>query len=362
MNKIRNCIVIGILLISITAFAKDKGKNIFSDKVKLGFTSVKSQGSTGTCWSFATTSFLESELLRTGKGEFNLSEMYFVTKAYKNKAISYYLYHGNNNFSEGGQAHDVFNVIKEFGIVPDSIFPGKKIDGRFQHRDLVQELNIELKKSKKWSKTFNASITKNLNPIFKKYLGNTPKEFEFKGDLFTPTSFRDFLEIKPDNYIEISSYLHHPFYKPFILEIPDNWSHDAYYNLPIDELIEVLEYALENGFTVCWDGDTSERTFTHKKAKADLPKNQIGKIDQELRQKTFYNRKTTDDHLMHLVGLATNKDGRIFFNTKNSWGSNSNKNGGLLYLSEDYVRLKTISILLHRDAIPKKIANKLNLQ
>jgi bleomycin hydrolase len=354
-------IFICVVFAGLNGYSEGKGKSEFTNVVKIECTPVKSQGGTGMCWSFATTSFLESELLRMGKGEFDLSEMYFAEHSYKNKAEQYFLYHGNNNFSQGGQAHDVMNVVREFGIIPDTILPGEKTDGRLQDRELVAKLTEIIQKSNKWKKDFDASDTKSLDPVLEKYIGKIPDNFEYYGKIYTPETFRDYLGINPDNYIELTSYSHHPFYKPFILEVPDNWSHDLYYNLPIDELVEVITNSLKNGYTVCWDGDTSEKLFTHKKAKADLPESEIGKVDQQLRQETFFNRQTTDDHLMQFVGIATNEDGRTFFYTKNSWGAESNENGGFLYISEDYVRLKTIAILIHRDALPAEIVKKLNL-
>ncbi|NQU84310.1 MAG: aminopeptidase, partial [Mariniphaga sp.] len=261
---------------------------------------------------------------------------------------------------EGGQAHDIFNVVSEFGIVPDKVFPGNRINDKFQHNVLVNELKDVVKKANEWNKKFDASETASLDPVLKEHLGELPNDFEHNGEKYTPETFRDFLGINPDDYIEITSYNHHPFYKSFDLELPDNWSHSPYYNLPIDELVQVMINSVEKGYTFCWDGDTSERTFQHKKAKADLPKKEIGKVTQELRQETFFSRKTTDDHLMHIIGIAKDEDGRLFFNTKNSWGAESNNNGGYLYISEDYVRLKTIAIIVHRDVIPDEIAEKLN--
>ena len=171
----------------------------------------------------------------------------------------------------------------------------------------------------------------------------------------------DKFKIDPDDYVELTSYTHHPFYEKFVLEVPDNWSNDLYYNLPIDELLEVITYALKNGYTIAWDGDTSEKTFNHKLGKADLPEKQIGKVVQKQRQVSFFNRTTTDDHLMHIVGLSKDKDGRTCFYTKNSWGPDSNNYGGYLHITEDYVRLKTIAILVHKDSITQKIRKKLNL-
>lgn len=315
---------------------------------------VINQGSTGTCWSFATTSFLESEIIRKGLPETDLSEMFFVRNAYENKTKQYLYYHGNNNFGQGGQAHDVLNVLREKGMVIYDDFPGKMVDGRYRHSDLVSDLNKEVSKINKSKNDFDASELKPIQNILKKHLG----EVENKAK---PAKLRDKLKINPNDYVELTSFTHHPFYQPFVLEVPDNWAHALYYNLPINDLVKVMYFALENGYTISWDGDTSEKTFQHKYGKADVPEKQIGKIDQKLRQKTFMNRETTDDHLMHLVGLSTDENGRNCFYTKNSWGTESNSMGGYLHMTEDYIRLKTVAILVHKDAIPKKIKSKLNL-
>ena len=193
------------------------------------------------------------------------------------------------------------------------------------------------------------------------HIGTIPEKVKVDGKNLKPTDFRDRMELDPDNYIELSSYSHHPFYKQFVLEVPDNWSHALYYNLPVNELIDVMKTAIDSGYSVCWDGDVSEKLFVHKNGKADLPKEQLGKVDQVLRQETFLNRTTTDDHLMHIVGLSNDSEGRTCFYTKNSWGAESNKHGGYLHMTEDYVRLKTVGIMIHKDAIPSNIKTKLNL-
>ena len=348
-------------LFFVHSFVFSQDKEVFTIVKEIKHLPVISQGSTGTCWSFATTSFLECEIIRKGLEETDLSEMYFVAEAYKNKAKKYMLYHGNNNFSEGGQAHDVMDVIRKKGVVTTDAFPGKQIDGRFRHRDVVNELNQAVTNLNKKKEGFNAADIKSLKPILKEHIGKIPKKVKTNKGNVSTIEFAEKLQINPDDYVELSSYSHHPFYKPFVLEVPDNWSHAPYYNLPIDELMEVIYYSLKNGFTVAWDGDTSEKTFQYKKGKADLPKNQMGKVNQELRQKTFLNRETTDDHLMHLVGLSKDSKGMNCFYTKNSWGADSNNFGGYLHMTEDYVRLKTIAILVHKSAIPENIKTKLNL-
>ena len=359
MKRIFLCVLAGAL--ALTSVAEEK-PNEFTITKEVKHTPVISQGRTGTCWSFSTTSFLESEIMRKGFPETDLSEMFFVYHTYENKAERYLMYHGKNNFSQGGQAHDVIDVLNEYGVSSFKSFPGNKVEDRYNHRELAKTLDEKVKElNKKKRGEFDAADLKPVTKVLKKEIGKLPKVVENNGEEFSPIALREKFEFSANDYIELSSYSHHPFYKPFVLEVPDNWSHDLYYNLPVDELMEVMYYALENGFSICWDGDTSEKTFTHKKGLAELPKRFRGKVDQDLRQKTFLDRSTTDDHLMHLVGLSKDAEGRKCFYTKNSWGSESNNYGGYLHMTEDYVRLKTVAILLHKDAIPATIKKKLNL-
>jgi bleomycin hydrolase len=218
----------------------------------------------------------------------------------------------------------------------------------------VSELNVE-------SSYFNVAGLHSLVSILEEHIGQLPRRAETAAGRLTPAEFRDEYRTDPDDYVELTSYSHHPFYEPFVLEVPDNWSHALYYNLPIDELMEVMYHSIEKGYTFCWDGDTSEKTFSHNKGIAELPGKLKGKVDQDLRQKTFFERTTTDDHLMHIVGLSKNEAGETCFFTKNSWGPESNDFGGYLHMTEDYVRLKTIAILVHKKAIPIEIHHKLNL-
>lgn len=354
-------LLISLFVLTTWPVLASDGAGGFTVKKVVDHSPVISQGSTGTCWSFTTTSFLESEILRKGYPETDLSEMFFVYHTYLNKAKKYLLYHGNNNFGQGGQAHDVMDVLRVHGMVTDAAFPGKKTDGRHQHRSLANELREKVNEMNSTRKDFSVEETKNLGAVLENHLGELPKKVKTKDGRFSPVDFRDNFEIDPDDFVELTSYTHHPFYKPFVLEIPDNWSHAQYYNLPIDELVQVMVYALENDFTVCWDGDTSEKTFSHKNGISDLPEKQKGKVTQAMRQETFYNRTTTDDHLMHVVGLSEDENGQTGFFTKNSWGADSNDFGGYLNLTEDYVRLKTIAIMVHKKAIPENIRQKLNL-
>ncbi|MFA7490188.1 MAG: C1 family peptidase [Mariniphaga sp.] len=360
MIRIFFALLLSLIVLDFSAQAQIE-ESKFTKKTVLEHTPVISQGNTGTCWSFATTSFIESEIMRKGFPQTDLSEMFFVYHAYQNKSKSYLLYQGNNNFSQGGQAHDVINVLRDEGMVTDEAFPGVKTDGKFRHNHLARDLFLEVEKFNKITDNFHLEFIKKTTSLLREHLGKLPKKVKTAEGKYTPQAFRDKFDIHPDDYVELTSFNHHPFYKPFVLEIPDNWAHGLYYNVPIDELVQVMTYALDNGHTVCWDGDTSEKSFRHEDGIADIPDNQKRKIDQESRQETFFDRTTTDDHLMHIVGLYEDAQGKPAFFTKNSWGAESNKIGGYLILTYSYVRLKTIAIMVHKEAIPPMIRQKLKI-
>ncbi len=351
--------VLLVLFVSLQlAQGQEKDKK-YKEIIQISASPVKDQQKTGTCWSFATTSFLESEILRKGKGEYDLSEMFFVRQAYLQKAKKYLLYHGHANFDEGGQAHDVINAIRESGIVPELEYTGKPINPEgHDHGNLEEELTkfiaktnngFNKKKAEEWEDGFNQ--------ILDTYLGKLPQEFGVKGQAYSPLGFTTFLAIDPDDYLEFTSYTHHPFYEPIDLEIPDNWSHDKYINIPIEELVEIIDSSLYRGYTVCWDGDTSEKSFDHRNGTAILNGN-IANY-QVVRQTTFFNRETTDDHLMHITGISENENGEKFYRIKNSWGTEKSEYDGYLYMSIPYVKLKTIAIFVHKNAVPLLIMNKI---
>lgn len=387
------------LLAGLNVYAGDELKKEgyeFKDVLVLPATSVKDQNRSGTCWSFSALSFLESEMLRQGKPEVDLSEMFVVWHTYAEKARKHVRLHGNLNFSAGGAFHDVTNMIREYGIVPESAYQGleygeeKHVHGEMDEvlLDFVNAVveNKNRKLSPAWYEAFNS--------ILNAYLGDIPQKFSYKGKEYTPQSFADnFVGLNMNNYVEISSYTHHPFYSKFIIEVPDNWSWDAVYNVPVDELEQIIDYSLKNGYTVAWAADVSEKGFlTSNKGVAVLPAAphvdmsnaeiarwealpekekeselyQLNKIvpevnvTQELRQAAFDNFQTTDDHGMHIIGLATDQQGNTFYKVKNSWGD-YNKYNGYFYASKPYVRYKTMSIMVHKDAIPQGIKNKLDL-
>ncbi|MRT92471.1 aminopeptidase C [Ancylomarina sp. 16SWW S1-10-2] len=389
-----------ILCIQGQAFAKKKKPTTtegfkFTSVSDIPTTGVRNQESTGTCWTFATTSFIETELIRLGAGNIDLSEMFTVRHAYTQKALKYFRLHGKGNFSEGGQAHDVLNVVKEFGFVPETAYSGNQYGSEFNiHQEMVKSTKAMLDEIiKNPNRTITPVWQKSVNGVFDTYMGATPEKFDNNGQTITPVEYMKETGFNPNDYIELTSYSHHPYYKEMDLEIPDNWSHDLYYNLPIDELMAVIDNALTNDYSVCWDGDVSEKGFSHRNGVAILPavdtkdmtNSEIEKwdamsakekkaslykfdkpraekkVDQTLRQATFDNYKTTDDHLMHLTGIVKDQNGTRYYKTKNSWAKNSNKMGGYLNMSEAYVRLKTVAIMVHKDAIPAELKAKLGL-
>ncbi len=345
-------------------------------------TPVKNQASSGTCWDFAGISFIESELLRMEKGEYDLSEMYVVRCIYPVKADKYVRNHGRSNFSMGGQAHDVTDIIGIYGIVPEEVYPGFVGDfDKHNHGELDALLKgfcdvVIRKRSKEittvWLDAYNA--------VLDVYLGEMPETFDYEGNTYTPNGFLEYLNINKDDYIELTSYTNYPMYEQVCLEIPDNWTNSLYYNIPLDELIEVMEYALKNGYTMVWDGDVSDRNFSFTNGVAIVPEKdwkdkteeekdntclipeQQKNITQKIRQRAFDGQTSTDDHLMHITGMVEDQHGVKYFITKNSWGTNRNEFGGYLNMSEPYVRLRTIAIMLNKEALPPKLAKKLRVE
>ena len=343
----------------------------FTDTKKLDCTEIKSQDRTGTCWSFATTSFLESELMRMGKSNTDLSEMYVVRNIYLDKARNYIFRQGKANFSQGSLSHDVFRAIDKAGVVPESFFSGRQ-NGAEKHDHSEMEAALKgmldgILKQKKLSKNWQAAV----DAVLGVYIGSAPEKFKVDGKQFTPQTYAKELGINSSDYVSLSSFSHHPFYQQFILEIPDNYSNGSFYNLPINELESVVQNAVDNGFSVAWDGDVSEKGFSSKEGIAILPKDEKRKdlfekpgkeksVTQADRQENFESFVTTDDHLMHLVGTAKDQTGSVYYTIKNSWGE-IGPHKGFLYMSKPYFQMKTVAILVHKNAIPKSIAKKLNL-
>jgi len=368
---------------------------VFTIVKQLPATPVKNQYRSGTCWSYSAISFLESELLRTGKDTFDLSEMYCVRNAYSDKALVYIRYNGKHNFGGGGAAHDVTSVLKKYGMVPEEAYTGMTIgepNPVHGEMDAVLEADVEavLKNPNKkltpvWHKGFNG--------LLDAYLGTVPEKFTYKGKEYTPASFSSMMGLNPDDYVELSSYTHHPFYSKFILEVPDNWEMGEVYNIPVEELIQVIDNSINQGYTVVWGADVSEKGFSWKNGVAVVPDknaaevagmesgkwsklsdadkdkllfkferpNPEKKITQEMRQVEFDNYQTTDDHGMHLTGIAKDQNGTKYYLIKNSWGLDGSPYKGYFYASEAYVKLKTMDIMVHKNAIPKELRKKLGI-
>jgi len=359
MKSKKIILLIFLHLLSISFFAQNKEGIIITKQLKT--TPVKNQNNTGTCWSFATTSFVETEILRKGGVELNLSEMYFVYYSYLDKADKFVRMHGKANFSQGGQAHDVMNVIQRFGFVTEDFFPGLNYGLNNHDHTELEELLSSLVKTVVKSENPTTAWRSAFEGVLKAYLGELPAKIKFNEKEYSPIDFsKTALKFNPEEYVEITSYNYRPFYQQVELDVPDNWSHGLYYNLPLAEAIQTMKSAIENGYSVCWDGDVSEKEFSHRAGLATYtePLN----VTEAMRQQVFDNYQTTDDHLMHLTGLAKDNKEQVFFQTKNSWSADSNNFGGYLYMSEDFVSLNTVAFLVHKDALSKELKKKLGIK
>jgi len=353
-------------------------------------TSIKDQNQSGTCWAFSSLSFLEAELLRMGKGEYDLSESFLVYHTYLDRADRAVRTHGDVSFSQGGSFYDAIYCLKNYGMVPQEAMTGTLYGDslfNFNQLDAVASAYVNaLAKGKQ--KTINPAWKSDLSNIYANYFGAFPKTFTYKGKSYTPQSFAQSLGLNPDDYVSLTSFTHHPFYSQFIIEVQDNWRWAESYNLPLDEFMEVMDQAVRNGYTFAWGADVSEKGFTRQgiatvpdtKKAADKTGSDAARwtgtnerngmktedakgekvITQEMRQLAYDNWETTDDHGMVIYGLAKDKDGKEYFMMKNSWGEYGPYNG-YWYVSKPYVAYKTMNILINKKAIPSKIAKKLGL-
>jgi len=367
----------------------------FTPVVDLKATSVKNQSATGTCWCFATTSFIESELLRMGKGEYDLSEMYVVRMNYVDRLKDNYLRRGKGNLGPGSLAHDWMRVFTDYGMLPDEVYAGLNYGSPTHNHSELQSFISAIAavpvERRKESDQYRAIV----NSVLDTYLGKVPESFTYKGATYTPKSFAASLGINPNDYVEITSFTHFPFYTQGIVEVPDNWAMARFYNVPLNELIEIMNYSFDKGYTVNWDGDVSESGFSHQNGYAIIsasptpergamtdrqrlerapqqgPQGAVAQqipspgpelnVTQEIRQAGYESFSTTDDHLMHLTGVLKDQNGTRYYKTKNSWGTDRNAFGGYLNMSENFVKAKTIFIMVHKNAIPPAIKTKLGI-
>ncbi|WP_310557194.1 C1 family peptidase [Flavobacterium sp.] len=395
MNTLKTIVLASSLLVSASSFAQDNLVNSlkinasekskesfkFTDVINIENTSVKAQGSSGTCWSYSANSFLESEMIRMGKKPVELSQIFSARNAYVEKGRNYVRMHGAVALGDGGAFHDVMNMYKKYGAVPQSVYTGLNygtdknkfsemaalIEGLL--KAVVTNPNGEL--TPNWEKAYAAMIDS--------YLGIVPKTFDFNGKKYTPETFaKEVVGINADDYIEISSLQEYPYYSKFVLMVPDNWSFDQVYNVKMNELTETIDYALKNGYSVAWAGDVSEKSFSWKNGVAFVPekkaddmtaeekndmfngpKNELV-ITEEMRQKAFDNYTTTDDHGMHIVGVSKDQNGKEYYIVKNSWGT-ANDHKGYLYMTKEFAKYKATAIMLHKKAVPPVIAGKLKV-
>ena len=380
------------------------GMSAFAQEAKEGFqfttvkenpiTSIKNQNQSGTCWAFSSLSFFESELLRMGKGEFDLCEMYLAHKTYEDRAKASVRMHGDISFSQGGSFYDAVYCMKQYGMIPQDAMPQPGTlygDTLPNHNELFNIAEAYVNAVAKGSQKKLSPVWFNgLNAIYDSYLGVVPEKFNHNGKEYTPKTYMESLGLDMNDYVSLTSYTHHPFYEQFVIEVQDNWRWGLSYNLPLDEFMETMDYAVKNGFTFAWGSDVSETGFTRNgiavcpdvKKGADLTGSDMARwtglsatdrrneltsrplpeieVTQEMRQEAYDNWETTDDHGMLIYGIAKDQNGKEYFMVKNSWGF-SGKYKGIWYASKAFVAYKTMNILIHKDGIPKKIAKKLGL-
>jgi aminopeptidase C len=382
-----------------TALVSDSTEGFrFTTVDSIAITSVKDQNRSGTCWSYSTIGFLESELLRMGKGVYDLSEMFVVHHTMLDRAEYVVRMYGTAQFAPGGSAYDVMYCLKNYGLVPQDAMPGIKYSSTAADT-LPVHTELDAVAGGVVDAVVNSGLKK-LTPVWKKalsavydtYLGECPDTFVYNGKEYTPKSFAEELGSNADDYVSITSYTHHPFYTTFALEVPDNWRMDQMYNVPMDEMMAIIDNALSEGYTLAWGADVSETGFTRKgigvmpdadhgadltgsdAAKwlglsADDKRKELTKrplpemeITQEMRQKAYDNWETTDDHGMQIFGIAKDQNGKEYYMVKNSWGTARSDYKGIWYVSRAFMAYKTNDVLVHKDALPKDIRKKLGIK
>ena len=399
MKKLLTAAALGMFCISGMAQDAKKDEGFVFTTVKANpVTSVKNQSRAGTCWCYSSLGFIESELLRMGKGEYDLSEMFIVHNTYLDRADKAVRTHGDVSFSQGGSFYDVLYGMEKFGLVPEAeMRPGVMYgDTLSNHNELTAVsdavvLAIAKGRLRSLQKDNNNQMLwkKAITAIHDIYLGERPEKFTYKGKEYTPKSFYQSLGLNADDYVSLTSYNHEPFYSSFVLEIQDNWRWGQSYNLPIDEFMQVFDNAIMNGYTIAWGSDVSESGFT-RNGVAVLPDTEKAQelsgsdmarwlkmkpeekqlntkpqpqkwVTQEERQVAYDNYETTDDHGMQIYGIAKDQEGNEYYMVKNSWGTDS-KYKGHWYASKAFVRYKTMNIVVHKNALPKEIAKKLGIK
>lgn len=374
----------------------NKNKPVFTTIKENKITSVKDQSRSGTCWNFSTLSYFESEALKATGKEFDLCESFVCSKTYMERAIQTVRFHGDCQFSQGGSAEDVLQTLKTHGICPQDAMPfpgslyGDSLNNFNEFFSLLEPYvnaiarNNAKKISNQWKVGFQG--------ILDAYLGKCPEEFTYEGKTYTPKTFVKELGLNLDDYVSITSYTHHPFYTSFAVEVQDNWRFPQSYNLPMDEMMQIIDNAVNLGYTVAWGGDVSEEGFTRNglayaidgdkandlagsdkarwlKLSSEKRKNIIDSLGvtvpeivptQEMRQEHFDNWELTDDHGMLIYGIAKDQNGKEYYLVKNSWGETGDYKG-IWYMTKAYIALNTMDYLVNKNAIPAEIRKKLGI-
>ena len=375
----------------------NKNKPVFTTIKQNPISRIKDQNRSGTCWDYSTLSFFESEILKKSGKEYDLCESFVANKTYMERAIQVVRYHGDCQFAQGGSAEDVLATLKKYGICPAEAMPfpgslyGDSLNNFNEFFGLLEPYVDAIAKSK--AKKISSQWKVGMQGILDAYLGKCPEEFTFEGKKYTPKSFMESLGLNLDDYVSITSYTHHPFYTAFAVEVQDNWRFPLSYNLPMDEMMRVIDNAIEQGYTVAWGGDVSEDGFTRqglayavdaKKTTQSLQGSDMAKwlkmqpakkrsiIDslgctvpeivptQEMRQERFDNWELTDDHGMLIFGVAKDQNGKEYYMVKNSWGESGDYKG-IWYMTKTFIAANTMDFLINKNAIPKDIRKKLGL-
>ncbi len=384
-------IALGIIC-SISAFAQDdlinkviknaslNSKFEFEEIINLERTSVKSQGSAGTCWSYSGNSFLESEMIKKGKTPVDLAEIFAARQVYLGKARNYILFNGNLGLGDGGETHDVMNMLRKYGAMPQQSYTmedyGKGVVKSDEFQAKFKAILDDYIKNPNAAK--GTSWVNEINSYMDEKLGKLPDNFSYAGKTYTPQTFaKEVVGINPDDYMEFSSYKDNPYYSKMVLPVPDNWSYDQLYNVPMKEMTDIIDYALTKGYTIAWSSDVSEPYFSWKNGVAFVPNvsdlysitddqrktlfdgpTQEKAVTEDLRLEGLYSLYTTDDHAMQIVGLAKDQNGKEYYKVKNSWGE-TNDYKGYLYVTKAFVQLKSTGILLNKAGVPKSTKAKL---
>ena len=394
----KKLILAALLAVGTSLFAQDTKKDEgfqFTVVKENPITSTKNQNRSGTCWAYSSLGFFEAELLRMGKGEWDFSEMFLAHKTYEDRAKAAVRMHGDISFSQGGSFYDCVYCMKHYGIIPQTAMPepgtlyGDSLPNFGEFFSILEPMVAAIAKGEQ--KKLSPIWFKPINTTLDAYLGEVPTQFTYNGKTYTPKSYMASTGLNMDDYVSLTSFTHHPFYEPFIIEVQDNWRWGLSYNLPLDEFMQVMESAVKNGYTFAWGADVSENGFSRdgiavcpdlqkvKETNGSDYERWFGKsavpsraaytarplpeltITQEMRQEAYDNWETTDDHGMLIYGIATDQNGKEYFMVKNSWGTDY-KYKGVWYASKAFVAYKTMNILINKNAIPKDIAKKLDIK